>query len=246
MSGFFITGTDTDIGKTVVTGALAAALAARGHRVGVMKPAASGAQPGPDGRLVAEDASFLLRAAGVDETWRDLVSPYAFRAPLAPELAAAEEGRTIAYSVIETAFRTLQQHFSPVLVEGAGGLAVPLTDGMLMADLAARLQLPLVVVANPRLGTVNHTVLTVAYAKQRGIEVAGVILNGWDEASAGVLEKANVHYIERLAGCPVLGKLPRLPQELLDNPRDSRLAAIVEASLDLNALVEQLGGCKGE
>ncbi len=246
MKGLFVTGTDTDVGKTVVTGALAAGLAARGQAVGVMKPAASGAQPGPAGQLLADDATFLLRAAGLGEAWRDLVSPYVFRAPLAPAVAAAEEGRVVSANVIERAYRALQQQFSPVLVEGAGGLAVPLAESLLVADLAGRLQLPLVVVANPRLGTVNHTVLTVEYARSRGLRVAGVVLNGWDEGAAGVLERSNVRYIERLAACPVVGKLPRLPQDVLAAPGDGRLAAVAEASLDLDALLDVMGGVDNE
>ena len=242
MKGFFITGTNTDIGKTVVTGALAAAFAARGLSVGVMKPAASGAEPGPDGKLVADDASFLMQAAQIDEAWRDTVSPYVFRAALAPGISAAQEGKSISPERIEQAFQTLQAHFSPVLVEGSGGLIVPLTEDMLVVDLAARLKLPLLVVADPRLGTINHTVLTVDYAKRRGIDVAGVILNGWDEAHAGILERSNVTYIEQLAGCPVIGKLPRLPRIFIEHPADGRLAAVVEKNVSMSYLLEKLGG----
>ena len=244
MKGFFITGTDTDIGKTVVTGGLAAAFAARGLKVGVMKPAASGAAPGPDGKLLAEDASFLMQAAQIGEDWRDTVSPYVFRAALAPGISAAEEGKSISPERIEQAFETLQKHFSPVLVEGAGGLVVPLTKDMLVVDLAVRLKLPLLVVADPRLGTINHTVLTVDYAKRRGIDVAGVILNGWDEAHAGILERSNVSHIERLAGCPVIGKLPRMPQAFIDHPADGRLADVVEKHVSISYLLEKLGGAK--
>ena len=136
MRGFFVTGTTTDIGKTVVAGALAAAFAARGERVGVMKPAASGAEPNPDGQLLAGDASFLMQAAGIGEEWRSSVSPYVFRAALAPGISATEEGKKIELEVIDAALKRLQTNFSPVLVEGAGGLIVPLTPNMLVVDLA--------------------------------------------------------------------------------------------------------------
>ena len=240
MRGFFVTGTTTDIGKTVVTGALAAAFAARGERVGVMKPAASGAEPNPDGQLLAGDASFLMQAAGIGEEWRSSVSPYVFRAALAPGISATEEGKKIELEVIDAAFKRLQTNFSPVLVEGAGGLIVPLTPNMLVVDLAVRLKLPLLVVADAKLGTINHTVLTVDYAKRRGLDVAGVILNGWNEEGAGVLEYTNVKFIEQLTGCGVIGKLPRLPQEVVDHPDDGRLAEAAERHISIQYLLDKL------
>ena len=240
MKGFFITGTTTDIGKTVVTGALAAALSARGKRVGVMKPAASGAESNHDGQLLAGDASFLMRAAGIGEEWRSSVSPYVFRAALAPGISAAEEDKKIEPEVIDAALKRLQTHFSPVLVEGAGGLIVPLTPNLLVVDLAVRLQLPLLVVADAKLGTINHTVLTVDYAKRRGLDVAGVVLNSWDEENAGVLEYTNVEYIEQLAGCRVVGKLPRLPKDVVDQPGDGRLAEAAERHISIQYLLDKL------
>ena len=191
MSGYFIIGTDTGVGKTFVTAALAAALRARGRDVTVFKPVQSGAS--------ADDSSGDAALLGAD-------CIYAFAAPLAPLVAARAEGRAIELELILERARALAHEHELLLVEGAGGLLVPLGEEFNLADLAVALGLPLVVVARAGLGTVNHTLLTIEAARARGLEIAGVVLNGKsDESTAG-----NAALIEAGSEVRVLAQIPRL------------------------------------
>lgn len=233
-----VTATDTGVGKTAVTAALIAAARSRGLDVGGMKPAESGCARGNDGALIPADALVLQQAAGGGDPL-DLVCPYRLEAPLAPGIAAALEGIDVDFEVIEERLRLLRErHRDGVIVEGAGGLLVPLDPGFAtVADLALRLSLPVLVVARPSLGTINHTALTVEALACRGIECRGVILNASapdaEEAAAG-----NARAIERLADVPVLASLPFLPG-LSAEARTERLAAILceVRKLDLPALL---------
>jgi dethiobiotin synthetase len=223
-SGLFVTGTDTGVGKTVITAGLASALRARGHAVGVVKPVQSGAlAEDPSG-----DAARLVRLAGLSETPAE-VAPYAFAAPLAPAVAAGLEGRRVDRDVVLDAVQSIAARYDAVLVEGAGGLMVPLAEDWTVADLAGALGLPLLVVARAGLGTVNHTVLTVLVARQHGLDPAGVVLNGATDESS----RTNALLIERHAGVPVVGRTPQLVGELTSE----RLRTLVEQHIDVDALV---------
>ncbi len=240
MAGLFVTATDTEAGKTVVAGAIAAGLRARGLAVGVMKPLASGGVVDAAGELAAEDAVFLMRAAGVPDSERPLVNPVCLAPALTPAVAAAESGVTINMAAVTAAYRRLAARYRPLVVEGVGGIAAPLQEDYLVADLAGELGLPLLVVARPNLGTINHTVLTVDYARRRGLTVAGVVLNGWDEARAGVLERSNAAYIERLAAAPILGRFPLSEAVSVPAGRTEGLAALAEKHLDLDAIIKAM------
>lgn len=172
--GLFITGTDTGVGKTFVAAGIARACRAAGWRVGVYKPVASGCDPG---REQDQDAWQLWEAAGRPLTLSD-VCPQCFEAPLAPHRAARAEGRQVDQARLAQGVR-VWDGFDLVLVEGAGGLMCPLTDDYYVADLAAELGWPLLVVAGNRLGVINHTLQTliVAATFREGLPVAGVILN---------------------------------------------------------------------
>jgi len=189
--GYFVTATDTGVGKTFITAALATALRAHGRDVAIFKPVQSGA--------TADDPSGDAVLLGAD-------CVYGFAASLAPLVAARAEGRTIELEPILARARELAHEHELLLVEGAGGLLVPLADGLDMADLAVALGLPLVVVARAGLGTVNHTLLTIEAARARGLELAGVVLNGEsDESTAD-----NATLIEAGSGVRVLAQVPRL------------------------------------
>ncbi|MDT8904039.1 dethiobiotin synthase [Anaeroselena agilis] len=246
MAGLFVTATDTEVGKTVVAGAVAAGLRARGLSVGVMKPLASGGVVDAAGYLAAEDAVFLMRAAGVPEIERPLVNPVCLAPALTPAVAAAESGVTIEMAAVTAAYRRLAARYRLMVVEGVGGMAAPLWEDYLVADLAGAIGLPLLVVARPNLGTINHTVLTVDYARRRGLTVAGVVLNCWDEARAGVLERSNAAYIERLTAVPVLGRLPRSAAVSVPAGRTEGLAAMAEKYLDLDAIFKVMEGNRHE
>ncbi|MEI6825231.1 MAG: dethiobiotin synthase [Desulfuromonadales bacterium] len=203
--GIFVTGTDTGVGKTIVAATLARLLRMNGVSVGVMKPVTSGCRQ-EEGQFVSDDAVLLCQAAGVELC--DDVAPYRLRDALAPAEAARIDGVRIDFSTIKSAFARLAAAYQYMIVEGAGGLMVPLCGGLLVADLARELELPLLVVARPGLGTINHTVLTCFAAQQLGLEVAGVIINGMP-ASPGLAEQGAPHQIGSLCGASVLGIWPQ-------------------------------------
>jgi dethiobiotin synthetase len=188
--GVFVTGTDTGVGKTVVSCAILRALRARGVDAIGMKAMETGV--GEAGPL---DAIALAEAGGHDEPL-ELVCPQRFALPAAPNVAARHEGRTVDLSCVEEAFATLAARHDFVLVEGAGGLLVPTRDGRDMADLALLLALPVVVVARARLGTINHTLLTLAESARRGLRVAGVVISH----GVGRLSEADRSNLDHLRG----------------------------------------------
>ncbi len=202
--GLFVTGTDTGVGKTIVSATLALLLRMRGVNVGVMKPVTSGCRE-EDGGLVSDDARLLCLAAGV-ECSAD-VTPYLLREPLAPAEAARLDGVRIDFIRIKECYQRLAAAHDVVIVEGAGGLMVPLAGGLLVADLVRELDLPLLVVARPNLGTINHTMLTCFAARQMGIQVNGVVVNNYPE-NPGLAEQGASHQIGALCGAPVLGVWP--------------------------------------
>ncbi|WP_410983725.1 dethiobiotin synthase [Bacillus cereus] len=219
MSGFFITATDTEVGKTVVTGALAGVLRNRGYNIGVYKPLQSGhVDSNPEG-----DAARLKVASGVT-TETNKICPYSVEEPLAPRLAMQRAGRTVKLAQITAHYNELMAEFDSLFVEGAGGLAVPYTEDALVVDFAKKLKLPLIIVARPALGTVNHTVLTISYAREHGLTVAGVILSGCKECEKERVQE-NKEMIEELSGVPVLGLLPELQEGFT---RDELLTAAEE------------------
>jgi len=203
--GIFVTGTDTGVGKTIVAATLARLLRMNGVSVGVMKPVTSGCRE-ESGQLVSDDARLLCQGAGISVT--EDIAPYRLREPLAPAEAARIDGVRIDFAAIKASFDRLASLYQYVIVEGAGGLMVPLSGGLLVADLARELDLPLLVVARPGLGTINHTVLTCFAAQQLGLQVAGVIINGMPE-HPGRAEQGAPHQIGSLCGAPVLGIWPR-------------------------------------
>lgn len=242
MRGLFVTATDTEVGKTVITGALAAGLKARGWDVGVMKPLASGGVSNENGQLVSEDASFLMKAAGLGEEERQLVNPLCLAPALTPAVAAKVEGIAIDLSLVRESCRLLSQRHESVLVEGVGGIVAPLWEEYLVIDFMKELALPAVVVARPNLGTINHTVLTVDYARRHGVEVAGVIINGWEEEQAGILENSNIEYIQRLTGLPILGKFPFSKAISVSGNQTEGLAQLAETHLDMDRISQVMKG----
>lgn len=176
MNGLFITGTDTNVGKTHVACGLVRALVRQGVRVGVMKPVETGIKEG----RVGPDTRALIAAAGVDDS-PQVVCPYGFSLPAAPLAASRAEGRVIEPARIQQAFDGLSSRYDVVVVEGAGGWKVPVADRFDVADMAVAIGLPVVVVARRGLGTVNHTRLTVDAVQASGAEVAAVVLSGPDD-----------------------------------------------------------------
>lgn len=204
--GIFITGTDTGVGKTCIAVGLIKAMKKRGLNVCPMKPAETGCSV-KKGELIPEDAMKLIIASGVTEPL-DVINPYRMRRPLAPSVAADIEGVRISRAKILSAYNGLTKKYDTMIVEGAGGIMVPICKQYLYLDLAHDLRLPIVIVARPGLGTINHTLLTIEAAKNKGLTVAGVIINYALKTGKGLSEKTNPDVIEKLGGVPILGVVP--------------------------------------
>lgn len=212
---YFIAGTDTGVGKTLITSALVHGFAQRGLLSVGMKPVAAGCT-WQGGRLMSEDVIQLMAASNVAAD-PDLVNPYAFAPPIAPHIAAEKEGVSIALSHIGQAFEALRAEAERVMVEGVGGFRVPLGMDVDTADLAQALGLPIVLVVGMRLGCINHTLLTLEAIEARGLVLAGWVANCIDPAMA-VLEE-NIAALRARIQAPCLGIVPTL------GAADFRLAA---------------------
>jgi len=204
--GCFITGTDTGVGKTLVTAGLAAALMERhGKRVHLWKPVQTGVRPGD----ADADSARLQRGSGSPQP-AETIATYTLDEPLAPWMAAERAGVKLRFDRLLDEGRRRMAEADILLAEGAGGLLVPITDRETMLDLAAAIGLPLIVVARAGLGTVNHTLLTVSQARHRCVPVAGVILNGYERGAEREVRE-NARMIEHFGRVRVLGMLPRMP-----------------------------------
>lgn len=220
MRGVFVTGTGTGVGKSIVAAALCAALVERGHRVVASKPLLSGLDETPSEPWPHDHELLALAAGDVP----DEVAPLRYGPPVSPHLAARLAGDHLDVDTIATAVRARFAAATPAanqrvaqlagkpaeqdpiaVVEGAGGLLVPIDDeGATLADLALALDLPLLIAAHPGLGTINHVALTLEAARTRGLAVAGVVLTPWPEAPT-LVETDNRDHLTRVAGAPVVG-----------------------------------------
>ena len=203
----FITGTDTDVGKTMVCGCLVQYLFQVGVDVGVQKWASTG------NRDSSDDVEFCLRLLGADRSKLDAMSdlaPYTFSIAASPHLAAEVEGRRIEAAVIRESYHRISQKHEFIVVEGVGGVMVPLTRDLLLIDLLQELAIPTLVVARTKLGTINHTLLTIEALRRRDIDILGVVFNslgGEDD----VIANDNVDIIAHIGQLEVLGVLPEAP-----------------------------------
>jgi len=219
IKGLFVTGTDTGVGKTWIAAGLTAALRQRGLKAGYFKPVQSGC-PEEEVVLIPTDARIAKELANLPEPL-DLLTPITLRLPLAPGVAAVQEGIKVDLERVATSFRELGKRYGFLVVEGAGGLYVPLVDNnFLVLDLVRWLKLPLLVVARAGLGTINHTALTVLAARQAGLPVAGVVLNRCS-ATPGLAEQTNPAVIEAITGVPILGKVPEITD--LESPEGKKV-----------------------
>ena len=206
--GLFITGTDTGVGKTMVAAALATLLRAAQLDVGVMKPVQTGCRV-RGGRWRLPDTERLVAAARTRDD-RALVTPYRFVPALSPWAAARSAGRVISIARLTASYGRLARRHDIMIVEGSGGLLVPLTARLTMADLADRLHLPLIIVARAGLGTLNHTLLTVEAARRRRLRIAGIVLNH-AHARRDASAATNGRLLRAITGLPVIGPLPFRP-----------------------------------
>ncbi|HSS33225.1 MAG TPA: dethiobiotin synthase [Solirubrobacterales bacterium] len=208
-AGVFVTGTGTEVGKTVVAAAIAHTLAAEGKRVAVFKPCVTGLDEGDE-----SDHQLLRRASGSSQGDEE-IAPYRYGPPASPHLAAALAGEEIDPQRLREAAATAAASADAIVCEGVGGLLVPLAPGYSVRDLAVDLGYPLVVAASPGLGTINHTLLTIESARAAGLEVAAVVLTPWPE-QPGEIESSNRETIAQLSGVEVK-TLPPIDLAALDS-----------------------------
>ncbi len=206
MRGYFITGTDTDAGKTWISLGFIEALKRQGKKVGVMKPVSAGCARSAAG-LRNEDAVLLQRQSNVELAY-DQVNPYAFEPAVAPHIAAAEAGKRIDIETVRDRFLDIAEQSDCVVVEGAGGWQVPLNDFQTLADLAERIELPVILVVGLRLGCLNHALLTAESIRAGGLPLAGWVANQLTPQMNRLTE--NIHTLERLIDAPLLGRIPYL------------------------------------
>jgi dethiobiotin synthetase len=208
--GIFITATDTGVGKTLVTSALVMCLVQRGIDVGVMKPIETGVS-----RLRnAQSDGARLRSAARSHDPMAEVCPYVFRLPVAPLSAARAEGVTVRVATIRRAFGTLRQKHDLVVVEGAGGVYVPITSSLNALNVIYQMKLPTIVIGRAGLGGINHALLTIHALRLQKIPIIALVLNRHrpvQTKTARAQEQSTVHLLRRLAGVPVLGPLPYCP-----------------------------------
>ncbi len=234
---FLVTGTDTGVGKTVVTGALAGALRRKGVNAGIMKPVASGCER-TEGGPNCVDARFLRAASGVSEP-DFMLTPVALEPPLAPSVAARIGGASWTWNAVNVAVEELLDRHPVLLIEGVGGLMVPLDDETLLLDFAERRKMTIVVVARPTLGTINQTLLTVAAAWHRELRVAGIVYCETRPDDRDLSTGTNAPEIARISGVHNLGTLPFDPAVSVDACRPGRIVDSALANLDIDGFIER-------
>lgn len=217
--GFFVTGTDTGVGKTFITAALIKTASLLGLKACGMKPIETGCKTADSKQqsavsskkrtLIPSDGTFLKNISNVNESI-DLITPIRFENPLAPLPASEIEGTDIDFEKIRNAYDDLSKKYDVIIVEGIGGLLVPIKKDYFVLDLAREIELPILIVSKPGLGTLNHTMLTVNYAIKESFDVAGIIINYSRPAERTLAEKTNPEVIEQISSVPLIGIFPYL------------------------------------
>ena len=197
----FITGTDTDVGKTVITACLAAALLRKGKKVAVYKPVQCGNLL--KGKIKSPDLEIVRKMSGISEN--NLFNDYSFKFASSPHLAAELENKKVDVNAIKKHYKEISKKFDYVLIEGAGGLLVPLTRDYTVLDLINDLSVPVLVVSRAGLGTINHTSLTINALKAKNVKIIGIVMNCF---RGGKIEEDNKKIIEQLNDIPVIGIVP--------------------------------------
>ncbi len=233
MNGLFVTGTDTDVGKTIITSGIAAVLKEKLVDIGVYKPLLSGVS-----REHPESDTSLLKEGSQTPLTYEEITPFEFKEPLAPYVAGKLGGRSIYLKDVLNHWNQIKDKHQYFLVEGAGGISVPLGPDFLVSDLITALDLPTIIVARPNLGTINHTFLTVKYAQSLGIKVAGIIING-KNSDFDLAEQTNPDVIEKQCGVPILGITPRL-EEL----NKEAIKQMIKDHMDVSKIIKKLEGTK--
>jgi len=231
--GFFVTGTDTGVGKTIITAALIIAVSRLGFKTGGMKPVETGClQQG--NVLISSDGLFIKTIANMEENI-DHVSPSRFLNPLAPMAASEIEGVPVDLQKIKTACDDLSGKYEVVIFEGIGGLLVPITGDYFVSNLAKELGLPIIVVSKPGLGMINHMMLTINFALKEGLTVAGIIINYTHPPEGTLAERTNPDIIKKICPVPLIGIFPHL-----ENLKSSTIEKAALENLDIEIIRKYL------
>ncbi|MDA7026741.1 dethiobiotin synthase [Bacillus sp. CLL-7-23] len=233
MKGIFVTGTDTGVGKTIISCGIASLLKEKNIDVGVFKPFLSGIlRNNPQ-----SDTALLKQMSHTCLTYEE-ITPFEYKEPLAPYVAAKQEGKMVSINEVINHWNKIKQQHDFFIVEGAGGIAVPLGENYLVAHVIKALQLPVLIVARPDLGTINHTFLTVQYAKQLGLQIAGIVINGRSDRP-NLDEITNPNIIEQLCDVPIVGITPKLK-----TLTETTVQQMVKNHIDVSQLIKQMGAGK--
>lgn len=204
--GLFITGTDTGVGKTLIAGAIAKILTDKGLKVGVFKPIATGCKHNWEG-LISDDTEFLARCANSDLSL-SVITPVGYLTPAAPIVSVAHDRSAIDFDKITAAYKDMCRNSDVVIVEGIGGVRVPLTAEFDLLDLAVEFALPAVIVARPNLGTINHTLMTIDCVRAAKLKIAGVVINGYKATDSTVAEDTAPEVIAQCGSVDILSVVP--------------------------------------
>lgn len=235
--GVVVIGTDTGVGKTIIAAGLVVSLQDQGMDVGVMKPLESGALSF-ESALIPRDALYLKELSGVRDDL-DLINPYCFRDPVAPGVGAEREGVEIDLGRIKELYGELRDRHDFMVIEGVGGLLVPVAKGALLPDLIKLLDLPLLLVARSSLGTINHTLLSLFYCTQEGLDVIGLIMNKTNP-DMDPSEASNPDAIAQFTEVPVLGTFPYLGDYAGVKENRDFLAQLFIHHIDVGVLLHRL------
>lgn len=229
MKSYFVTGTDTGVGKTVITAAIASVLKKRGIDVGVMKPIATGISK--NGRFKSEDVEILHDAASTNDDEKT-INPVFLPLPVSPYDASKDLGLKIDMEMIVERYNYLAKSHQMVLVEGIGGIMTPITRDFFVADMIKQMNLETIVVTRSTLGTINHTTMTIEMCKKYQIPVKGLIINYFDEKGGPAERNApfTLHEVTRL---PILGIIPFVK----DYQKSEMMVDLVEKNVDINSLI---------
>lgn len=228
--GIFVTGTDTGVGKTLVAAGIASLLQDAGFDVGVMKPVATGGRRMSD-KLVSDDAVLMMQAARSQDAY-SLVNPVCLPSMMAPIVASRVDRLRVEWEGIWTAYKTLRQRHKHLIVEGIGGLLVPIVNKLYVADMAHKMKLPILIVSRPILGTINHTLLTIEAARKRRLRIKGIIFNSTKMSSGTLVADTSKAEVERHSGVPVIATIP-----YINNPTPGNIAAFLKRTVRLQDIM---------
>lgn len=233
--GIFITGTDTNVGKTVISAGLMYLLRNSEYSACYFKPALSGAIEA-EGKLIPGDTRFVKKISNLKEDYYDM-TPFVFKTPVSPHLASKLENKKIHKKIIFDKFNKLKNQYDYIICEGAGGIIVPITqEGYMMYDLIKDLNMDVIITSRAGLGTINHTTLTVKYAESLGIKVKGIIINGYEKEN--ICHDDNIEMIKKLTGVPILGIIPKMKDIDTEKLKFGSMKEVFYKNIDIKAIID--------